>query len=747
MITTLLIYILLIFTNNLQILPQFLILVKPHHCIKELDRGVVSRITWYYSNGESVGLDSYNRLYLKTYILELFNMIIKLINLTIKWGVFSIIILLISSPLSSNKSKIRNIYKAITALNPKDICKTQIGVIDIETVVINGKLYPYAVGIAYLKDGNKVVKTFYINLSIRNGDQSTEYRSNEIFKLVCAFIKSNLTGYTLYAHNIGKFDGYFIIKPFLTYFGPYRLLVDKAHAIISMNLPGDIIIKDSYRILPESLKTLGILFETEHQKLEFDHTKVTVRKIRKGVFRAKLLSYLHNDVICLLEVIMKASEMMLHKFNVDIHDSYSTSSLAFRVFRTKYMMRNHIPVLPLWLDKIIRKSYRGGSVDVYKVISDQAYYYDVNSLYPHGMCNDIPYEYLGFKLKPNISKFFGFGFAIISVPKNVKIPLVPIQAEDGSLFYPTGYMRGLFFSEELKLFVKQGYNVKILYGYEFSKADIFSNYVKDLYELKATTTGPIQKLVKLLLNGLYGYFGRNPNTLTASFLTCDQSKLLMKTHRIYDILELDDNIILTISDTIPDKSLCNENGISYVKALKFSNYHNPVKTNVAICSAITSYSRIHMAQFKTMSDNDLLYSDTDSVFLTKPLDPKYVHPTTLGMMKDELKGEIIKQCLFLEPKLYYYKTDTLEVIKARGVKRGYMTIEMIHQLHLGETIHFKFNRLHKSFANITIKEKTVNYSLTRNFDRKEPIYNSKGLLIAYRPKHISFVKAIFNFKL
>src|SRR6184192_4073342 len=216
MITTLLIYILLIFTNNLQILPQFLILVKPHHCIKELDRGVVSRITWYYSNGESVGLDSYNRLYLKTYILELFNMIIKLINLTIKWGVFSIIILLISSPLSSNKSKIRNIYKAITALNPKDICKTQIGVIDIETVVINGKLYPYAVGIAYLKDGNKVVKTFYINLS-RNGEQSTEYRSNEIFKLVCAFIKSNLTGYTLYAHNIGKFDGYFIIKPFLTY--------------------------------------------------------------------------------------------------------------------------------------------------------------------------------------------------------------------------------------------------------------------------------------------------------------------------------------------------------------------------------------------------------------------------------------------------------------------------------------------------------------------------------------------------
>jgi len=78
--------------------------------------------------------------------------------------------------------------------------------------------------------------------------------------------------------------------------------------------------------------------------------------------------------------------------------------------------------------------------------------------------------------------------------------------------------------------------------------------------------------------------------------------------------------------------------------------------SVYIAAAITSYSRIHIITFKTIKDNKILYSDTDSVFLSKPLDDKYISSTILGIIKDELKGHKIVKYLFLEHKLYYYKT-------------------------------------------------------------------------------------------
>jgi hypothetical protein len=41
--------------------------------------------------------------------------------------------------------------------------------------------------------------------------------------------------------------------------------------------------------------------------------------------------------------------------------------------------------------------------------------------------------------------------------------------------------------------------------------------------------------------------------------------------------------------------------------------------NVAIASAIASYSRIYINQFKSIPGNECYYSDTDSVVLAKPL--------------------------------------------------------------------------------------------------------------------------------
>lgn len=400
-------------------------------------------------------------------------------------------------------------------------------------------------------------------------------------------------------------------------------------------------------------------------------------------------------------------------------------------------MRDSIPTLPLWLDKIIRKSYRGGSVDVYRVQGYEAYYYDINSLYPYAICQDIPYEYLGFKFKPDLDHFFGFIMAHIYIPKNVKIPLVGVKTPEGSLYYPTGHIYGLYFSEELKAFKQQGYKVTCMYGYEFSKADLFSNYVKSLYSMKASSTGAKRTFVKLLLNGLYGYFGRNPNTISATFL--NEIPNIFKTHKVIDTIPIE-NLLLVLHETLPDRDLCEQNNISYNKVLHNTLMKNLLITNVAIASAITSYARIRMIFFKCLPDNEVLYSDTDSVFLIKPLNREYVDSQELGIMKDELKGHVITNYLFLEPKLYYYKTDSNEeVIKARGVHKGELTTSDMIALWEGKTINMEFTRLYKSIRTISISEKHIKYSLSRTYNRKVPVFNAQNQLISYRPKHLSFI--------
>jgi hypothetical protein len=52
------------------------------------------------------------------------------------------------------------------------------------------------------------------------------------------------------------------------------------------------------------------------------------------------------------------------------------------------------------------------------------------------------------------------------------------------------------------------FKVRLISGYEFSKYDLFSSYIDYFYEIKKNSTGPLKFIAKLLLNTLYGIFGR-----------------------------------------------------------------------------------------------------------------------------------------------------------------------------------------------------------------------------------------------
>jgi hypothetical protein len=59
--------------------------------------------------------------------------------------------------------------------------------------------------------------------------------------------------------------------------------------------------------------------------------------------------------------------------------------------------------------------------------------------------------------------------------------------------------------------------------------------------------------------------------------------------------------------------------------------------SIGIAAAITAYARIHMSQFKNNPNFNLYYSDTDSIYIDKPLPDHMISSTILGKMKLENK--------------------------------------------------------------------------------------------------------------
>lgn len=52
-----------------------------------------------------------------------------------------------------------------------------------------------------------------------------------------------------------------------------------------------------------------------------------------------------------------------------------------------------------------------------------------------------------------------------------------------------------------------------------------------------------------------------------------------------------------------------------------------VTSSIPIAAAITSWALINLLKFLNLNDNKLIYCDTDSITLEKPLDDKYISYT------------------------------------------------------------------------------------------------------------------------
>jgi hypothetical protein len=138
---------------------------------------------------------------------------------------------------------------------------------------------------------------------------------------------------------------------------------------------------------------------------------------------------LKADVLTLEEGIMNFRDLILVKYDYDIYNSLSLSSIAFNIFRKDYY---DIEKLPIYkndrkIDEFIRNSYIGGITDVYKPIMVNGYCYDINSLYPYSMTKELPIgkpKYIDDFTDIDENELFGF-FKVHVIAPYQYIPILP----------------------------------------------------------------------------------------------------------------------------------------------------------------------------------------------------------------------------------------------------------------------------------------------------------------------------------
>ena len=320
---------------------------------------------------------------------------------------------------------------------------------------------------------------YYIEL----GETSEQFINRFFFNL---FANYELDGYTIYAHNLGRFDSVFIIKALISNKNFSLTPIWKDDAILSLSIEhnGKIwILLDSYKLLPEKLESILKSFSCNIKKGHFPYSFVNQNNLfyigekpskefynnipdpeylsiskKNWNLEKETLKYLKKDVEGLLEVTIKFRDTIHNKYNLNITKYKTLSSLALGLYTSNYISPDLIPELKMikgGLENEIRSSYFGGNVEVFINEITKGYLYDINSQYPKAMLNDMPIGDPVYSLEKDLKKIFGFVFGEITCPNEQELQVPFIQYRNpfsNNVTCPRGNFSRLIFSEEVKYF-------------------------------------------------------------------------------------------------------------------------------------------------------------------------------------------------------------------------------------------------------------------------------------------------------
>src|SRR5882724_1568891 len=615
-------------------------------------------------------------------------------------------------------------------------------VFDIETILIDNVQIPYLFS---LYNGDKSFSWF---ADIKNPKSAVDSLFKEL-------LRPKYKGYQLYAHNLSGFDIIFIWEKLAELSLTYSVgILKRENKILSITISGNnkntsITIKDSFLLLPSSLKQLTQNFGTEVQKglepvlipginidpVSLYYTNSSVSHYNKDIeiiqnnsnedfllWKEKVRIYCEADCISLYQVLVKFRDLIHSNFGLLIDHNPTTPSVAFSIFKSGYLVKDTIQCIDGEVDRFIRKSYTGGSTDMIIPLPDKdelVYVYDVNSLYPSQMAkHSFPIgKAIHFN---NLEEVPGgciwFAKVVVTSLKDLEIPYLQIQHK-GRTISPLGSFEMTISSVEYyNAVANNDYSFNIIEGYYFEKTlPIFKGYVEELYKLRLSydKSHPMNYISKLLMNSLYGRFGMKLEGTQVMFADNDKLNKIKEKARIKTVIQVTEEVDLI------------ELELEELKG---------IEVNIGIASYITSLSRVALYKYKKYcKENNIkvFYFDTDSIFTNKPLPDCFIS-NNLGDLKLEY---ILKDAVFLAPKMYGgITTDNKEVMKLKGFKNAKNVGLDKLKLLLQKDFNFKLNNL-KWFKNLNegrILIKDSDFTLQQTATKRNVIYVN-GIAVDTKP--------------
>lgn len=529
---------------------------------------------------------------------------------------------------------------------------------DFETTVYEGQTYTEVWAAAVVKlwdDDVEILHSF---------PEFLDYMCDKKTNIICYF------------HNI-KFDGNFILdyllrngykwnrvaegkmlnkqfKCAISDRGPWYSITVKMHNMI-------IEFRDSYKLLPFSVKRIGKGFQTKHRKLDMEYEGF---RYAGCVITDKEKEYIRNDVL----VVKEALEIMFERG----HQKLTIGSCCLEEFKSTYDKidyKNFFPDLTevqidaeiygeCNADRYIRHSYRGGYCYLVKGKENRKYSHgwtaDINSSYPSNMSSES-----GNRYPIGMPKFWqgdipnlpaqSYYFVRIKCRFKIKEGMLPtVQIKGSFLYNGTDYLttsdiydyssgtykryymrKGKLHDTQItmtmtcvdyELFLQHYdvYDLQVLDGCWFrTEIGLFDEYMYKYKAIKESSQGAERELAKLYLNNLYGKFSANDSS----------------------------------SYKVPYINKKNVLGFELVEE------HEKKPGYIAIGSAITSYARrfvINAAQanYQGPDRDGFIYCDTDSIHCSgDPKDAKgiKIHPTNFCAWKLESYWD---EAIFVRQKTY-----------------------------------------------------------------------------------------------
>lgn len=399
---------------------------------------------------------------------------------------------------------------------------------------------------------------------------------------------------------------------------------------------------DSLKKLPFKVSVISKAFELPDEKLSIDYD---APRPAGHELTDEEKAYIVNDC----RIVAAALKI---QFNQGLKRMTNASDAmhGYKDIISKDLFSRWFPVLPVELDLDIRRAYKGGYVYLnpkYRNYTGlQGKTYDVNSLYPSVMYDRLlPYGYpMYFEGEPEPDDIYPLFIVHLKCCFELKPGHLPcLQLKNNRRFVETEYLTTSrdedghnepvelwLTSVDYKLMLDH-YDISdetYINGFRFKGAkDMFTRYIDHWMHVKATSTGALRQLAKLMLNSLYGKFATNPEAYQK-------------------IPRMDPDGVVRYD--IYNKKYCREHG------LPEPELRDPVYT--AMGCFITAYAREKTIRSAQAVYDRFIYADTDSLHLVGTDTPEglVIHPTDLGAWKDE--GTFINS-KFLRAKTYMESTE------------------------------------------------------------------------------------------